>query len=152
MKRAMALWLFAASAQAATPEDLDWLTGCWAFESNGKRYEEVWLSPAADSTIGLARTLKNSRTLNREFLRIESNPDGSLDYVSMPSGQAETRFRLVTQKSRSAVFENLAHDFPTRIRYARTAEDRLDAVIEGPDSGTTKIIEYPFRRISCPTP
>lgn len=152
MKYGIALWLLATGAHAATPEDLDWLAGCWAFEKNGKRTEEVWLVPAADQAIGLARTLKNGQTLTREFLRIEANPDGSLDYVSIPSGQAETRFRLTTQQARSAVFENLQHDFPTRIRYARSADDRLDAAIEGPANGKIKTIEYPFRRVSCPNP
>lgn len=150
MKRASLLFLLTASAQAATPENLDWLTGCWAFESNGKRYEEVWLSPAADSAIGLARTLKNGRTLNREFLRLEANADGTLDYISIPSGQSETRFRLTTQQARSAVFENLQHDFPARIRYTRTGDDRLDAAIEGLANGKSRTIEYPFRRTNCP--
>lgn len=146
-------WLFLLStglAQATTPEDLDWLAGCWAFEKNGKRYEEVWLMPAQDGAIGVARTLKNGRTLNREFLRLEANADGTLDYVSIPSGQVETRFRLATRQARSAVFENLQHDFPSRIRYTRTADDRLDAAIEGRDDGKSKTIEYPFRRTNCP--
>lgn len=150
MKHGWLLLFFAGSAQAATPQDLDWLTGCWAFEKSGKRYEEVWLAPAQDGSLGLARTLKNGRTLNREFLRIEANTDSTLDYVSIPSGQTETRFRLVTQKARAAVFENPQHDFPTRIRYARTTDDRLDAAIEGPVNGKTKTIEYPFRRTNCP--
>ena len=60
-----------ASADAVTVSDLSWLSGCWAFERDGKRYEEVWLKPLADGAQGMARTTQDGKTLSSEFTRLK---------------------------------------------------------------------------------
>lgn len=142
----------AVPAAAPTIDQLGWLAGCWAFERDGKRYEEVWLAPASDGAMGMARTLKNGKTVNHEFTRLTVDGDGRMAYVANPSGQKETRFPLKSLEGMRAVFENTAHDFPHRVIYAYTAPDRLDARIEGKLDGQDKAFDYPFRRASCPGP
>jgi hypothetical protein len=128
---------------------LDWLAGCWSFERDGKRYEEVWLPPVKDGAIGMARTVRKGRTLSHEFTRLAADKDGSIAYVATPSGQSEARFPLVKLEGTRAVFENPEHDFPSRVIYAYTAPDRLDARIEGLLKGKLVSENYPFRRTNC---
>lgn len=158
---AVLAWLpLAATAQAAgvtapfsVAQNFAWLEGCWAFERDGKRYEERWDKPAYDRIAGRARTLQDGRVRFREETDIRTVDWDHAEYVARPQGQKETAFRLVkieTEAGRTtAVFENPAHDFPTRITYTRTLPDRLDAAIEGPDGAQRR--DYPFRRVDCTT-
>lgn len=142
----------ATAAAAPTVEQMDWLAGCWAFERDGKRYEEMWTRPAADGSLGMARTLHNGRTVNHEFTRLAYGADGRLAYIANPSAQQAAIFPLRALTGTRAVFENPAHDFPTRIIYAYTAPDRLDARIEGRLDGKDAAFDYPFRRVPCANP
>lgn len=138
-----------AAADAPKLEQFNWLAGCWAFERDGKRYEEVWLPPAGDGAMGMARTLKDGKTVNDEFTRLVVRADGRIAYVANPSGQSEATFPLLSLEGTHAVFENAAHDFPNRVIYTYTAPDRLDARVEGALGGKAKAFDYPFRRASC---
>jgi hypothetical protein len=140
----------AASADAVTVADLSWLTGCWAFERDGKRYEEVWLKPLADGAQGMARTTQDGKTLSSEFTRLKVNAGGEIHYVANPSAQQEAAFLLVKLVGSKAEFENPAHDFPQRIVYKYTPPDKLDARIEGKLDGQPASEDYPFRRAACP--
>lgn len=131
-------------------EQLGWFAGCWAFERGGERYEEVWLPPAGDGAIGMARTLKGGKTINHEFTQLAVGNDGGIAYVANPSGQTRATFPLLKLDGTRAVFENPQHDFPSRVIYAYTAPDRLDARIEGTLKGRPQATDYPFRRVPCP--
>ena len=148
------LWLLlapmTASADAVTVADFSWMTGCWAFERDGKRYEEVWLRPLADGAQGMARTMQDGKTLSSEFTRLTINPGGEIHYIANPSGQKEARFLLTRLVGTKAEFENPAHDFPQKIIYKYAPPDRLDARIEGKVNGEAQSEDYPFRRSSCP--
>ena len=49
--------------------------------------------------------------------------------------------------SRRVLFENLAHDFPTRISYQRVAKDRLTILVSGPgEDGMEQVLTYALRR------
>ena len=50
-------------------------------------------------------------------------------------------------KGKRAVFENLAHDFPTRISYQRTAGKRLTILVSGPgEDGKEQVLTYDLQR------
>jgi tagatose-1,6-bisphosphate aldolase non-catalytic subunit AgaZ/GatZ len=50
-------------------------------------------------------------------------------------------------KGHRAVFENLAHDFPTRISYQRVARDRLTILVSGPgEDGNEQVLTYALRK------
>jgi hypothetical protein len=50
-------------------------------------------------------------------------------------------------QNRRAVFENLAHDFPTRISYQRVAKNRLTILVSGPgEDGQEQILTYSLTR------
>ena len=140
----------AAAGDAVGLSDLSWLAGCWAFERDGKRYEEVWLAPTADQAQGMARTTRDGKTLSYEFTLLKSGPGGEIHYVANPSGQREAAFQLVKLLGTRAEFANPAHDFPQRIVYKYAPPDRLDARIEGKVDGQAVSEDYPFRRAACP--
>lgn len=133
-------------------DDLGFLTGCWAFDRDGKHYDELWLPPAAGAAQGMARTYRADKMLSMEFTKLVRDPDGRVFYVANPSGQGETRFRLVSLERQRAVFEDPAHDFPQRVIYSYTAPDQLNARIEGKLKGKEMSEDYPFRRAACPAP
>ncbi len=126
---------------------LAWLAGCWQSERFEAGSMEQWMPPAGDAMLGASRTLRNGRMVAHEFLRIELGDDGHLRYIALPSGQRETAFTLVAAEGGEWCFENLAHDFPRRIRYRREAGQRLLARIEGQREGLARVLEFPMRRV-----
>jgi len=67
----------------------------------------------------LSRTVADGKTVEHEFLLLRMGPRG-VEYVATPSGQAETVFTATRVGPAEVVFENPAHDFPTRITYRKT--------------------------------
>ena len=83
-----------------TTADLKFLTGCWAFEANGRRVEEHWLAPAGGSLHGRQphRCGRQDRRAY-EFLQIRDLPEG-VTYIAKPSNQPEARFVLSSKHRR----------------------------------------------------
>ena len=72
-----------------------------------------------------------------EFLRIEQVGDQVIYYAS-PDGQGPTPFPLVSLSYQKAVFENMAHDYPSRIIYWKDDQGYLNAQVEGVLEGEMK--------------
>ncbi len=138
----------AAPPAAALPKiaDLAFLAGSWVAEAGGARVEEQWLCPGPDTMIGMGRTtsVAKGKTVSFEYLRIEARGDG-LFYVAQPKGGPATDFRLVRLEPGTAVFENLAHDFPKRIVYTKGPDGGLTARVEGDASSPEKAEEFLYR-------
>jgi hypothetical protein len=151
MKLLPALLLAAcASAQANPFAAIDWLGGCWAQTGREAGSVEQWMAPAGGLMLGMARTLKNGRVVEFEFMQIRADADGKLSYVAQPQGRPPTEFGLLRQGEAEAVFENPAHDFPQRVIYRREGADRLVARIEGTMKGQVRGIDFPMQRVACP--
>ena len=133
---------------AAPPRiaDLAFLAGSWVVESGAVRVEEQWLCPGPDGMVGMGRTtsVAKARTVFFEYLRIEARP-GGLVYVAQPKGGPATEFPLVRLEAGTAVFENLAHDFPKRVVYTKRADGGLTARVEGDASSPEKAEEFLYR-------
>jgi hypothetical protein len=129
--------------------DLAWLSGCWEMSRNGRHIIEQWSAPEGGTLIGMSRTVGDGRTREFEFVMIREGAGGRLEYVAKPSGQAEAIFTAVKTSPNEIVFENLQHDFPTRIMYRRNEDGTLLAAVEGPQLGNTKRIEYPYAAAQC---
>ena len=76
-----------------------------------------------------------------EYLRIVER-DGGLVYVAQPGGAKPTEFVLTELSPTRAVFDNPRHDYPKRIVYERSAEDRLSATIGFTKGGTPRRFEF----------
>ena len=170
----LAAALLAASALAQTPPaarpgaaepraqentalaPLAWLEGCWHGNVNQRDYREQWMPLRGEMLIGVSQTVVQGKTQGYEYLRIESRPDG-IFYVAVPSGKAETAFRLDAQTVDRAAdrndeiftFVNPGPEFPQRIVYRRASEGWLYAAVEGKLDGADRQVIYPMRRIDC---
>lgn len=101
--------------------------------------------------LGVGRTVKNGKTVEFEFMRLHTSPEGKLVFTALPSGQRETTFTQISNTPNSLVFENLQHDFPQRVIYRSVSADRFIARIEGVRSGVLKGIDFPMKRTACET-
>ena len=128
---------------APTVQDLKWLAGCWEFTRAGRHVTEQWMAPEGGTLIGMSRTVANGKTGEYEFLLVREGARG-LEYVAKPSGQAEATFASVRVSANEVVFEDPAHDFPTRISYQLQSDGHLTAAIEGTMNGQSRRLEYPY--------
>lgn len=67
----------------AKVDSLAWLAGSWQCRRGAVLVEEHWTRPAGETMLGMGRTLKDGRTAEFEFLRIEER-DGKLVYLRAP--------------------------------------------------------------------
>jgi hypothetical protein len=142
-----------APASPTSPlEPFGWLHGCWDGKVNLREFREEWLPLRGDIMVGVSQTVMQAKTLDFEYLRLESRPEG-IFYVAVPAGKRETSFRLAgkTQDGASEIFtfENPADEFPQRIIYRRGTEGWLYATVEGKLNGTPRSVIYPMRRVDC---
>jgi Domain of unknown function (DUF6265) len=127
--------------------DLAWLAGCWESTRGDRHVIEQWMAPEGGTLLGMSRTVANGKTTEYEVLLIREGARG-LEFVAKPSGQAEATFTSVRVSATEVVFENPAHDFPTRIIYQRQS-DGVTAAIEGLMNGQSRRIEFPYRPATC---
>jgi hypothetical protein len=126
---------------------LAWLQGCWEAVSAGRVVEEQWTAPRGRSMVGLSRTVRGEELTEYELIVIRERGD-RLVYIAHPSGQPSAEFLSTTVARTTVVFENPAHDFPQRIGYRREAGSLL-AWVEGTRDGTSRRVEFPYRRVPC---
>jgi hypothetical protein len=124
-----------------------WLAGCWSLTQGSRTVREHWLPPDGGTMMGVARTVSGGKTSEYEFLVIREGAE-ALEYVAKPSGQAEAIFRSTRIDANEMVFENPAHDFPTRIAYARI-DTGLLATISGVVNGKPRRIEFRYAAADC---
>ena len=133
-------------------EPFAWLHGCWDGKVNQRDFREEWLPLRGDMMVGVSQTVLSGKTIDFEYLRLESRPDGVF-YVAVPSGTKETSFRFsgktVDDGRDIFTFENPAGEFPKRIIYRRGTEGWLYATVEGNLNGQPRSVMYPMRRVDC---
>ena len=119
-----------------------WLSGHWVHEDqrSGAWTEESWIS-RGDMLVGVGMSGSGDVTKSFEFMRIGRDEDGRMTFWGSPQGQAPVPFRMVSLTAAEVVFENPAHDFPSRIRYRR-ADDLLTATISGPGDANAQTWSY----------
>ena len=125
-------------------EELAWISGDWETTGGPLQIEEHWTRVAGGSMIGMGRTIAKGKTVFFEYLRIESRADG-IYYVAHPKARPGTDFKLVRVEGQSAVFENLAHDFPKRLIYRKNADGSLTTRVEGDGTEKEKPEEFRLR-------
>jgi hypothetical protein len=123
---------------------LAWLRGTWCGPMDGGEFCETWRDDG-DALVGDGALRVQGSVRFSERLRIEARPDGVF-YVATPEGEGTTAFRLTRAGDGAVLFENPAHDFPTRIRYRREGDDGLVAEVENDARRST----FRLRRRSAP--
>jgi hypothetical protein len=135
---------------AAPPRisDLAWLEGVWQGQIGGRDFEARYSGTDGGQVLSASKYSKNGMAAGFEFERFAEQGD-SLVLTPFPEGRSSVTFRLaeLDPKARRAVFENLAHDFPTRLSYQRVANDRLTILVSGPaEDGNEQVLTYSLKR------
>jgi hypothetical protein len=107
-----------------------WLSGTWVEEKKGSWTEERWAPPRAGVMLGTTLSGSGNKVKEFDFMRIAADAHGTVNYWGSPEGRPGVPFRLVSASGTSALFENPAHDYPTRISYRREG-NRMTATISG---------------------
>ena len=135
---------------------LAWMRGCWEGKVNQRDFREEWLPLAGDMMIGVSQTTLRDKTVDFEYLRLESRPEGVF-YIAAPSGKNEAAFRLAGQTISGGddvfTFVNATPgvEYPQRIIYRHASEGWLYATVEGKIKGVDKQVIFPMRRVDCQT-
>jgi hypothetical protein len=155
MNRVSAIVLLAlVSAPSASPETIGarfrFMVGCWAGAKGTTTFQEQWTTASPDLMLGMSFTTKPAKPAEFEFLRIETKA-GTPTYMAQPQGAPPTPFALSEPDSSAdtAMFVNMAHDFPKRITYEKVDAGSLLASIDAGPTGSLRV-EFPMKRVACP--
>jgi hypothetical protein len=143
----MTLLILPQPGPARSVTEAGWLAGCWTLATGSRSVTEHWLGPEGGTMIGVSRTVSGGKTVEYEFLLIREGPKG-LEYVAKPSRQPEAVFTSASVSPSEIVFENPAHDFPTRIAYAKQDAGLL-ATVSGSIDGKPRRLEFKYTAGSC---
>ena len=156
MKRVSTLVLLAAVSAApafAEPvgERFAFMAGCWSGNKGTTTFQEQWTRASADLMLGMSFTNRPSKPTEFEFLRIETKA-GAPTYMAQPQGVPPTAFALSETDSTAdtAMFVNMAHDFPKRVAYQKVDASTLLAWIDAGPKGSLRV-EFPMKRVECPS-
>jgi hypothetical protein len=135
---------------AAPPQitDLTWLEGTWHGKIGGREFEAHYTGVNGGQVLSASKYTENGKPAGFEFERFQQQGD-TLVLTPFPEGMSSVSFPVTEYdaKSKRAVFENLAHDFPTRISYQRTAGNRLTILVSGPgEDGKEQVLTYDLQR------
>ena len=135
---------------AAPPQitDLTWLEGTWHGKIGGREFEAHYTGVNGGQILSASKYTENGKPAGFEFERFQQQGD-TLMLTPFPEGMSSVSFPLTEYdaKAKRAVFENLAHDFPTRISYQRTGGNRLTILVSGPgEDGKEQVLTYDLQR------
>lgn len=149
---AITLGLTTTDGHAQTPytlDDIKFLAGCWAGTMDSLDMREQWSAPEGGLMLGSTLYLRGESVAGFEFGMFSEDASG-VTLWPYPNGErSEHGFPLVRigENGQDFVFENLAHDFPVRIVYARLSVNELAPRIEGRDGDARG---WSLRRAFCP--
>lgn len=150
---ALAIIVLAACSKKAEKEPgqiakAEWLIGSWENKTQQGDLSENW-AKANDSVFnGESYFIKGKDTLFGEKV-VLSEKDGALLYTVTAKGQngeLPVAFKMTGTTANQLVFENPAHDFPTKITYKLVNKDSLVAEISGMQDGKPASETYPMGR------
>lgn len=97
----------------------------------------------------MGRSLERDSLHSWELMLVRNGPNG-LVFEATPSGQPPAAFLASAVSDSSVDFENLTHDFPQLVRYARRGQDSMLAMISGVVRDRQRTINFAYARVSCP--
>lgn len=130
------------------------LMGDWTDEQTepGAVVHERWRRTDDAFYSGIGFVMAGLDTVFIEHLNISADSAGKVVYrVRVPSQNAgeEIDFVLTECRGDSMVFENPAHDFPTRIAYTLEADGTWIARVSGPGKdGSPRMLKYSFKPVA----
>lgn len=148
----LGIWGVAASGRSAATahslERLSWLAGCLEMRSGDRVIEEQRMRVRGGSMLGMGRTTSSQGLVEYELTLIQERA-GKIVFEAHPRGQPAAAFTATTLGADSVVFGAPEHDYPQIVGYRRQGPDSVVAWIDGTSGGKRRLIEFPYRRVSC---
>jgi hypothetical protein len=135
-------------ASAPRVSDLSWLEGIWRGKIGGRDFEAHYTGANGGQVLSASKYTEAGKPAGFEFERFAQRGD-TVMLTPFPEGKSSVSFPLAEYDAQGhrAVFENLAHDFPTRISYQRIAKNRLTILVSGPgEDGKEQVLTYALER------
>jgi hypothetical protein len=98
--------------------------------------EACYSGPEGGEIVSATKHVEGGRVVLFDFERFREE-DGKVILTPFPRGKASVDFELVGHDPsvKQAVFVNPKHDFPSRLKYERTADDHLKITLAGEQGG-----------------
>lgn len=139
--------LLIAAPQPKPLKEFSWLAGLWKSSMGKTASFEQWTKVNDSLFTARGFFLKGVDTMVTENVRLAAT-DSGVFYIAHPrQNPAPTWFRLIKSDSAGWVFENLQHDFPTRVVYRQINVDSMHARIEGMRKGQPAKVDFVFERV-----
>lgn len=103
-----------------TLDQLGWLLGDWEAEADTGFQQESWQRASNTTFEGIGKALSAQRNITfSESLRLVSMQREIFYLAKTRQNTLPIAFKAVECGDQNAVFENLSHDFPQRLRYSK---------------------------------
>jgi len=127
-------------------QEVSFLSGCWSGQMGSLEVREQWTEAEGGVMLATTRFFRNGELVDFEFgMMLED--EGGVTLWPYPRGERSPNGFPLVSTDGEYVFENLEHDFPVRIIYARRGELGLDPRIEGRDGESRG---WTLDRVACP--
>ena len=116
-----------------TVESLKWLLANWQSENNGIKTNESWkqISEKTFEGFGYTYSIEKDKIVSSETLRLVEMSKELFYVAKVPNNNLPVSFKLTTCSGKSAVFENVRHDFPKKISYELNNENNITVYVSG---------------------
>ncbi|MCF8448336.1 MAG: DUF6265 family protein [Taibaiella sp.] len=137
------------TAPEAAINKLHWLAGWWQQTMKEGILFEQWQVAANGTMTGKGGFIKGTDTMIIENLALEAYGDTVMyiPTVKKQNNGLPIPFVMTVAAGDSFVFENPAHDFPSRITYRRTSATSLVAAIYGNKNGKMKSETFEMNKV-----
>ena len=138
------LYTSLAQIASASIHDLSWISGHWTGTYKGLSIEAQYSSSNGNLILGSTKMVNpQEKVAFYEFEEIAQDGNNMI-LRALPFGKPGADFPMKEQSRNRVVFENLNHDFPTRIIYELKSDGMLLARIEGKLNGQPHFEEFMF--------
>jgi len=127
----------------------EWLIGTWENKTQRGSIYETWSNTNNNEFSGMSYIIKEKDTVVFENIRLIQEQE-KLFYIPTVKSQNDglpVRFASKTISETQLVFENLQHDFPQIISYAKIITDSIVAEIWGVRNGQERKQTFPMKRV-----
>jgi len=139
----MLLTPFGLTAQnCANLETINWVLGIWQQESENSITPESWIKLSSNTFDGstITRSKSDEKITFTENLRIVEM-SGEVFYIAKVShNELPIAFKLTSCSDRTAVFENTNHDFPKKIAYKLSIDEKILSITVGSEEREFTIV------------